>query len=486
MHVNVLCGARVAAKYVIYITKLNAQGAICRKIRPLVRKKGQASLCRRAAAQVGVEYDQRGMNIFVDKKKKNLYIVFKSATRRKSNYVIEKIHSQLTRDNRFNKWKDKGVDEKNDLQSFVLRSPNVFAIRSNVRESVKKKPRSSKKKVLSIKNKILPKLTSVLGSLKRPNQRKVSTRKSVTSIIGTKPLNNHDPIVVGDSEEKKEEEAVYVDNNSHKTRGSPRREGIIVVDDVDERTLEEISVIFKEYKDNADESGKSKETIFKLFNIEISRHQFCTLMDGIWLSDNVIDAYVGYLRETNANANSEGTLYVQSQTITSLISHYKSITPERLMRRNKKILGGVRPENVKKIYIVLHLGTHWVLVVVDVVARHLLIYDSLSGSNKLTKEQQFSSYVYSRAALQIITNNFKTFGPDASKKKEWHVGINVENLTTPDSIPQQQNGTDCGVFMLMNMDRLSHNRKLDYTQTDIRVYRNKIAAAIIKNAETNS
>ena len=303
-------------------------------------------------------------------------------------------------------------------------------------------------------------------------------RPSRKSIIGTKPY-NHDPIVVGDSEEEKEAAV-----------SAARQEEIIVVDGVDERTLERISAIFDVCGDATNSKGEvtefGKEILFTVFNIAISRRQLCTLRYGKWLDDNAIDAYVCYLRKTNTTANDDGTVHMQSQTLTALFMNYVTISTKRLKRRNEKVLDCVNPEDVKQIYIVLHLDVHWVLVVVDVVARHLLIYDSLSGSNKLTKEQHFSSYGYSSAALQIITNNFKTFGPDASKKKEWHVGINVENLTTPDSIPRQKNGNDCGVFMLMNMDRLSHNRKLDYTQTDIRVYRKKIAAAIIKNAETNS
>ena len=73
MPVNVLCGARINKEYTIYVTKLNASGDIYRRIRPVVRKKGKASLCRRAAAQVNAQYDQRAMNIFVEKKKTRIY-----------------------------------------------------------------------------------------------------------------------------------------------------------------------------------------------------------------------------------------------------------------------------------------------------------------------------------------------------------------------------------------------------------------------------
>ena len=55
MPVNVLCGARINKEYTIYVTKLNASGDIYRRIRSVVRKKGKASLCRRAAAQVNAK-----------------------------------------------------------------------------------------------------------------------------------------------------------------------------------------------------------------------------------------------------------------------------------------------------------------------------------------------------------------------------------------------------------------------------------------------
>ena len=97
-------------------------------------------------------------------------------------------------------------------------------------------------------------------------------RPSRKSIIGTKPY-NHDPIVVGDSEEEKEA-AVSAD----------RQEEIIVVDGVDERTLEKISAIFDVCGDATNSKGEvtefGKEILFTVFNIAISRRQFCTLRYG--------------------------------------------------------------------------------------------------------------------------------------------------------------------------------------------------------------
>ena len=276
--------------------------------------------------------------------------------------------------------------------------------------------------------------------------------------------------MVGDSEEEKEAAV-----------SAARQEEIIVVDGVDERTLEKISAIFDVCGDATNSKGEvtefGKEILFTVFNIAISRRQFCTLRYGKWLDDNAIDAYVCYLRKTNTTANDDGKVHMQSQTLTALFMNYATISAKRLKRRNEKVLDGVNPEDVKKIYIVLHLPLHCVLIVVDIVARHLLIYDSLRSSyDAMINQKQFYHCAYPNDALGIITSNFNTFGPEASTKLDWHVGVNFGGI-----IPQQENGNDCGVFMLMNMDRLSHNRELDYTQGDIRVYRNKIAVAIINS-----
>jgi sentrin-specific protease 1 len=50
-------------------------------------------------------------------------------------------------------------------------------------------------------------------------------------------------------------------------------------------------------------------------------------------------------------------------------------------------------------------------------------------------------------------------------------------------LPQQHNGSDCGMFTLMFADFISDNLDLGgFSQSDIKDYRRKVAAAILRGS----
>jgi len=51
--------------------------------------------------------------------------------------------------------------------------------------------------------------------------------------------------------------------------------------------------------------------------------------------------------------------------------------------------------------------------------------------------------------------------------------------TFPATIPTQHNGHDCGMFMLLYMDRLSNGMPLDFSQTDIPLFRQRLILTIL-------
>jgi sentrin-specific protease 1 len=58
-----------------------------------------------------------------------------------------------------------------------------------------------------------------------------------------------------------------------------------------------------------------------------------------------------------------------------------------------------------------------------------------------------------------------------------------QNVTLRD-IPQQENGFDCGVFMLKFADFLSLNRKPTFSQTNMKYFRRKLAFDILNKKAT--
>jgi Ulp1 family protease len=57
------------------------------------------------------------------------------------------------------------------------------------------------------------------------------------------------------------------------------------------------------------------------------------------------------------------------------------------------------------------------------------------------------------------------------------------------TVPQQENGFDCGMFIIMYVDSLVNNRSVDhlsFTQQQIPEYRLKLANAILRGSLNNN
>ena len=111
--------------------------------------------------------------------------------------------------------------------------------------------------------------------------------------------------------------------------------------------------------------------------------------------------------------------------------------------------------------------THWSLLCIYVQMKRIVYHDSLNWSGRK----------YLEAARQWIV--------DEAKDKKGIANYDVSDWELIDRephVPQQMNGADCGVFVILCADFLSENLYLDYTQEDIEFYRRKIAADILRGS----
>ena len=105
---------------------------------------------------------------------------------------------------------------------------------------------------------------------------------------------------------------------------------------------------------------------------------------------------------------------------------------------------------------------HWTLAVVYPQKKRIEYFDSMRGKGEF----------YMAGLLQWIKDEASTKGHD----------INMEEWTTysrSHEIPQQGNGFDCGVFTIIAADFLSDNLPLQYSQSDMRLFRLKIVVRIL-------
>lgn len=182
------------------------------------------------------------------------------------------------------------------------------------------------------------------------------------------------------------------------------------------------------------------ELITEKYNCEIRRKDIETLQGLNWLNDEIINFYFNMIME-----RSPSDVYCFN---TFFYTKLKESGHKMLKRWTKK----VDIFSFKLILIPVHLDVHWVLASIDMVRREINYYDSMSGNN--------------RECLKLLLIYLQDEMID--KKKE---ALDVENwkLTIQKGIPQQMNGSDCGMFACKYADYLSRNKKFTFNQVILNI-----------------
>ena len=149
---------------------------------------------------------------------------------------------------------------------------------------------------------------------------------------------------------------------------------------------------------------------------------------------------------------------------TYIAKGYEAYTVKRT--RDDGTLTGFNPfDGYEKLFIPLHLSaTHWGLVVILMMQRKIIYYDSISGYAEVDL-QIFKRWLNECAGALNV--------PDFSAD-DWI----VEDMK--DRVPQQTNCLDCGVYAMMFADFLSDDLELSFNDDAIDFFRIKIAADIMR------
>jgi len=111
-----------------------------------------------------------------------------------------------------------------------------------------------------------------------------------------------------------------------------------------------------------------------------------------------------------------------------------------------------------KVILPIHLGAHWCLAVIDFTNKKFGYYDSMGGTNshciKCLRQYVVDEYISKK------TGKF-----DLSK---WR------NHVPCTSIPQQQNGFDCGMFMCKYADCMARDLPFNFSQGDMSFFRKRL------------
>ncbi|KAJ8350357.1 hypothetical protein SKAU_G00254870 [Synaphobranchus kaupii] len=116
------------------------------------------------------------------------------------------------------------------------------------------------------------------------------------------------------------------------------------------------------------------------------------------------------------------------------------------------------------ILVPLHLGVHWSLAVIDLKAKSVKYYDSMGQ-----RHDDICSLL-----LLYLKDEYK-----AKKSKDLEVTKWVVSSLKSSEIPQQNNGSDCGVFACKYADYIARGQPLTFTQSHMPYFRNKMIWEII-------
>ncbi|KAK1344064.1 hypothetical protein QTO34_014623 [Cnephaeus nilssonii] len=207
---------------------------------------------------------------------------------------------------------------------------------------------------------------------------------------------------------------------------------------------------------NALGHGPQDEILSSAFKLRITRGDIQTLRNFHWLNDEVINFYMNLLMERNKK---QGYPLLHAFS-TFFYPKLKSGGYQAVKRWTK----GVNLFEQELILVPIHRKVHWSLVVIDIRKRCLKYLDSMGQKGNRICE----------ILLQYLQDESKTKRNVDLNLLEWtHYSLK------PHEIPQQLNGSDCGMFTCKYADYMSRDKPITFTQHQMPLFRKKMVWEIL-------
>lgn len=199
------------------------------------------------------------------------------------------------------------------------------------------------------------------------------------------------------------------------------------------------------------------QVLVEQFGLSLTRRDIQTLKGLNWLNDEVINFYMHLIMERSKQKSSFPKVYAFN---TFFYPKLMNGGHSGLKRWTKKV--DVFSYDI--ILVPVHLGMHWCMAVVDFRRKEVRYYDSMGSPN----DRCLKALLY---YLEAESSDKKNKKYDTSSWDQ----INV------DDIPQQMNGSDCGVFSCMFAEHLARDARIDFTQENMPYFRRKMVLEIMQS-----
>lgn len=198
-----------------------------------------------------------------------------------------------------------------------------------------------------------------------------------------------------------------------------------------------------------------------LGTLTVTRKDMRTMNAGEWLNDGMVNFTIGIMADRElARCGGAGAQPRVHFCNTFFVDKLRSDGKDEVCGWTKKKKLGYDMLNCHKVIMPVHQnGSHWTLVVMDLVDKKVYYYDSLRGND-------------SKLTGQLVSWIVKEY----ENKRKVIMEENVWTIEVPNDIPRQMNGYDCGVFMCKYADYIATGCPLSFGQSDIEYFRLRITS----------
>lgn len=204
--------------------------------------------------------------------------------------------------------------------------------------------------------------------------------------------------------------------------------------------------------------GNPHEVLSEGFGLSLTRKDLQTLSNLNWLNDEVINFYMNLLVERSKDPN----LPSVNTFNTFFYPKLRSSGYSAVRRWTKKM--DIFAKDI--LLVPVHLGMHWCLSVVDFRKKSVTYFDSMGGSND--------------EACHILCDYLQQESRDKKGKELDTSGWTLYSKKQSE-IPQQMNGSDCGMFTCKYADYITKDKPITFTQKHMPYFRRRMVWEILNH-----
>lgn len=240
----------------------------------------------------------------------------------------------------------------------------------------------------------------------------------------------------------------------------------LIYDDEEEEVT---SIDYPDIKDKQKEvvhwiSARDTQTVLiSKFNLSVTRRDIQTLQWNplTWLNDEVINFFMELLAERSRLNEKLPKVHAMNTFFLKRLMENGYSGVRRWTRKVDIFAHDIIPVPV-------HKGIHWCMAIIHLKNKTINYYDSMGTPNN--------------PVLTALANYLKEESLDKKKCEFDMTGWKFDNVR---NIPQQENGSDCGVFSCMYAEFITRNRPIVFTQQHMQYFRMKMVYEICKGQMLN-